>query len=515
MGVVLTHKPEYGAFVNRMLATLSKGDHFVSISIQMSLRSRRGAGDSSAAASDSAEGNKYAPKSSLAVQLLVATALTAPIAYFMVAAANSATNEGHGHSHGPGGVHHRDHIPLPKTADAGGQLRGLGSSGAGGGSTKGSFAPGAAGEWSLIDDSLTAEGIRLELVTTDPLKYGFGMTFCDALEEGTAHMRSTGIHSRATVGTKGTKAFSRSMQGVEGAGTGGGSRAVCARTRFYLVDQENEFSDKIIDYVRTLRHVYRAIWRLFVLPLLPHDAHAPSTVPRLPVLPPSLSLLALPTFFPCHNQQVTDHEGTVIELFTGILSASSCKPFENGWPYYCAGGLTPETIAGRRLAVLDYGSNAGFFGQMSARLGYHTIVVEPQPHCVQYIRAATALNGLYGVVEINNGFLSQGGVTPDGKTTLPLPKRTGCMGTWPLPQESRVRQHYDSLPGGNDTVNIPVLDPARLVADSDLVVLAKVDVEGHEVRTAACERQPRERRAAHAEHAKRDVELTRSTQRET
>ena len=179
---------------------------------------------------------------------------------------------------------------------------------------------------------------------------------------------------------------------------------------------------------------------------------------------------------------MTDHEGAVIELFTGLLSASACKPLENGWPYYCAGGLTPELIAGRTLKVLDDGSTAGFFGQMAARFGYDTVIVEPQPHCVQYIRAATALNGVHAKLTINHACLSAGGRTPAGEAQLPLPRRTGCMGTWPLPLESKVRQYYDTLPGGNDTVMVPVIDPASLVGEGDLVLLAKVDVEGHEVR---------------------------------
>ena len=186
----------------------------------------------------------------------------------------------------------------------------------------------------------------------------------------------------------------------------------------------------------------------------PPRAHSTLPHPRSPPSPPPPTCPPRPT-----RTQVTDHEGAVIELFTGLLSASACKPLENGWPYYCAGGLTPELIAGRTLKVLDYGSNAGFFGQLSARFGYDTVIVEPQPHCVQYIRAATALNGVHSKLTINHAFLSAGGRTPAGEAQLPLPRRTGCMGTWPLPLESKVRQYYDSLPGGNDTVMVPVIDP--------------------------------------------------------
>ena len=45
---------------------------------------------------------------------------------------------------------------------------------------------------------------------------------------------------------------------------------------------------------------------------------------------------------------------------------------------------------------------------MSGRLGYHIISVEPQPHCVQYIKAATALNGIAGALEVGKRPLTSG-----------------------------------------------------------------------------------------------------------
>ena len=95
-----------------------------------------------------------------------------------------------------------------------------------------SEAPGAAaGFWPLIDDALPSEGIRLELVTTKPLSYSFHSTFCDFMEEGTSHMRAL--------------ANPRKSEGEEEEG----GPISCATATFYLVDQETEFSDKIIDYV--------------------------------------------------------------------------------------------------------------------------------------------------------------------------------------------------------------------------------------------------------------------------
>ena len=215
---------------------------------------RRGAAEGGQAQADTEEGNKYASKTNPIMLMLAATALSAPIAYVL---SNSATESGsaaggHGHSHGAGGGH-RDHIHLPS---GGGQLRGLeagrGVSVKSGGDGAGDkFAPGAAGEWPLVDDALSGEGIRLELVTTRPLSYSFGMTFCDEMADGTEHMRKLGVATKAASARKGLPAFSRSMQGVEGAASAAGAHVTCGTSTFYLVDQETEYSDKIIDYVRS------------------------------------------------------------------------------------------------------------------------------------------------------------------------------------------------------------------------------------------------------------------------
>ena len=188
------------------------------------------------------------------------------------------------------------------------------------------FRPGAAGEWGLTDDALDGEGIRLELVTTAP--YGDKSTFCDSYISGAEHMQKVsklargggGGGRRAAAARAGPRGLSRSDQGVEGAASGG---ITCAATSFYLVDQEDEFSDKIVDFV-------------------------------------------------------VNAEAAVIDLYTGLLSASACKPLANGIRYHCAASLTPAFVAGRRLTVLDYGANAGFFTQMPTRLGFHSITVDPQ-----------------------------------------------------------------------------------------------------------------------------------------
>ena len=264
------------------------------------------------------------------------------------------------------------------------------------------FRPGSrGGPWPLIDDALPAEGLRLELVATRPTEYSFKSSFCD---EGVV---DSGELQRAL------------LDRVGGRGDGGRSpqpdHVQCSSVRFYVVDQETKYSDKIVEFL-------------------------------------------------------TEHEGWIIELFTGLLSATSCKPFKNGFPYYCVGGLTPEFVAGRTLTVLDYGANAGFFTHMAARLGFRVIAVDPQPHCVQFVRAAVAINGVTSAVEVHHAFLSAGGVNEDGKTSMPLHVRTGCMGTWPAPDTEMVRAYYDSIPGGDKIVQVPLIDPASLIGEDDLVV---------------------------------------------
>ena len=214
----------------------------------------------------------------------------------------------------------------------------------------------------LIDDAISGEGVRLELVTTESDKNPFPPSFCDHFE------------SASTL-----------MAGPDGALAGGpaahtpGKGPTCAIVRFWLVDQETPYSDKIVTYI-----------------------HA--------------------------------HEHWVVELFTGILSATACKPLVNKITYYCRADLDDAFVAGRRLLVADWGANAGYFTQMAARLGYAVSVVEPQPHCIEFIRAATSMNGVGSLVDLHHAFLAKGGRTAEGATSMPIFERTGCFGTFPIPE---------------------------------------------------------------------------------
>ena len=106
----------------------------------------------------------------------------------------------------------------------------------------------------LIEDALPGEGIRLELVTTNVDEPPFQPTFCDTFELSDSLMPVLAARDRGDMPKPAA-----------------GSPVTCGIVRFYLADQETEFSDKIIDYIQ--KHEFW-IAELFTgaSPNL-HDAH--------------------------------------------------------------------------------------------------------------------------------------------------------------------------------------------------------------------------------------------------
>ena len=177
------------------------------------------------------------------------------------------------------------------------------------------------------------------------------------------------------------------------------------------------------------------------------------------------------------------------DLRAGLLAADGCRPLKNGVKYYCRASLStlPDGEVQRGSVVVgDWGANAGYFTVMAARMGYDVITVEPQPHCVQFIRAALAVSGVSHRSDLRHAFLAKGGALPDGRKAMTVPARTGCFGTFPIPLEAKVREHYDGLPGGKwsrvagggANVSVQIVDPAAIISDDDVVLLLKIDVEG-------------------------------------
>jgi hypothetical protein len=105
--------------------------------------------------------------------------------------------------------------------------------------------------WPLTDGSYGGEGIRVEAVTAKPLSYGFESTFCDVIAaDGVAHQRRLlGLGDDGGEEVVDMRTLRASARAGDGSIPPPSEMAVCADARFFLVDQENEFSDKIVEYV--------------------------------------------------------------------------------------------------------------------------------------------------------------------------------------------------------------------------------------------------------------------------
>ena len=179
----------------------------------------------------------------------------------------------------------------------------------------------------------------------------------------------------------------------------------------------------------------------------------------------------------------TEHDG--IELWVGLLSADRCRAVARaagGRPHACRANF-PTALKGRSPIVLDIGSNSGFYALLAARLGYKTIAVDPQPHCVQHVRIASAASGVTDRLTVLNAFVSETGALPDGSTNVAVPLRSGCWGTFPVPSGNAeyVKEHFSRFPGGNASALVPVINPNTLIGDKEIAVLMKLDTEGAEI----------------------------------
>jgi len=150
--------------------------------------------------------------------------------------------------------------------------------------------------------------------------------------------------------------------------------------------------------------------------------------------------------------------------------------------------LSPEQRS--RALALDIGSNHGFYSMQIAAVApwVRVVAFEPQPHCAQYIRIASQANLFSSRLRVLNnlaGTAELAQLDDAGRPlhTVPIPRRTGCRGTWPFvaPEEMRViHAVYDPLPGAYEPVNVSYVNPASLVGPDEFVFFAKIDVEGFE-----------------------------------
>jgi len=194
------------------------------------------------------------------------------------------------------------------------------------------------------------------------------------------------------------------------------------------------------------------------------------------------------------------HEHQSMEVFSTVLTSEDCKEkISHKQTATCSHHLR----VGQRPLVFDVGANHGFYGLLAASTGAQVVFIDPQPHCIQYVRAATILSGFENHVEIVHAFADSEahGIMAN------VPIRSGCWGTFPTTdhQWKSSREEYHALLGGNQTmpvsgISLPalirkslsdraitrlknkLLNDEKQVGDADDYVLAmKIDAEGHEL----------------------------------
>ena len=193
----------------------------------------------------------------------------------------------------------------------------------------------------------------------------------------------------------------------------------------------------------------------------------------------------------------------VMEVFVTVLASESCAGLvlPRGGTPWCAHQHAQGLAARPPPIVVDVGSNSGFYTLLSARSGAAVLAVDPQPHCLQYVRMAAAASGLAPRVHTLNAFAGDGG---GGGAPRPVPLRTGCWGMFPHDRglyaaageeaHRATREEYDRL-GGNASVEVPVVGLGELFAQlgeearaggagEEGVLLAKIDAEGSELALA-------------------------------
>jgi len=177
--------------------------------------------------------------------------------------------------------------------------------------------------------------------------------------------------------------------------------------------------------------------------------------------------------FVCPNN---GHEGSITHLFNQILSDISiqglCKPL------------------GKQCAVLDVGSNLGFYSLLSAKLGYLTYAFDLQPVCLHGLNLMSAFNEVQDTVFLFNLAVAdrRTNVTSSGhscdyenylKATEFIDEKSLTM------MESRSKRKTSVLNGQHairaSTVQAVPLDVVVLSSSILAVPLLKIDTEGAEV----------------------------------
>ena len=134
--------------------------------------------------------------------------------------------------------------------------------------------------------------------------------------------------------------------------------------------------------------------------------------------------------------------------------------------------------------VLDIGANAGFYGIMSASLGWRTYLFDPQPTCQTYIAYAIAANNI-----TSRALLVPHAVAyPD--FAMLVSSATNCSGRFPISAQEQDPNYTGGWSATTTTTSTTndmryvrdlTVDVAALVGAAERVRLVKIDAEGNEL----------------------------------
>eukprot|EP00808_Paulinella_micropora_P006400 g59524.t1 len=115
-------------------------------------------------------------------------------------------------------------------------------------------------------------------------------------------------------------------------------------------------------------------------------------------------------------QQSEPHIG---QMLTEVLQCNADNPLR-----ICVRTVAHD--ARHALVFMDIGANAGFYTLLAASLGITVIAVEPQPHCIAFLKAAAAASEL-SKISLHN--VLAGNYSRPQHASVRV--RNGRFGTWP------------------------------------------------------------------------------------
>ena len=119
--------------------------------------------------------------------------------------------------------------------------------------------------------------------------------------------------------------------------------------------------------------------------------------------------------------------------------------------------------------MVDVGMNSGYFGVMSASLGFNVMALDPQPACHALMKKTKAANGWDdNVIQTYLMGLGDGGKGIDNDIEMHI---GSCHGGYSWPDQWGAKE---------DAVKVPVHSLAEVIGDLHVSVM-KMDTEGNEM----------------------------------